>query len=66
MKQLNGKGLEMVKMGNGHGSILEAFLKKPSRSCQIFLAKRLNQLFYVLIQEAPVFNLNFKKEIPTA
>jgi hypothetical protein len=60
-----GKDLKWKKMGNV--SILKAFFfKKSSLSSQIFLAKHLNPVFYVLIQEAPVFNLNFKKgKIPT-
>jgi hypothetical protein len=48
----------------GNVSILKVFFsqKKTSLSSQIFLAKHLNQLFYVLIHEAPFFDLNFKKE----
>ncbi len=61
MKQLKGKGLEMEKMGNM--SILKAFfLKKPSLSRQIFLAKHLNPWFYVLMHEAPFFNRYFKRK----
>ncbi len=53
MKQLNWKGLEMVKKIGNLNILKVFFLKKPSLSSKIFLAKHLNPVFYVLIHEAP-------------